>query len=1372
MTVEVDDPSKKKSTVVEGVKVAKNVVEVLVGKPPDVGSISANLNKSLSPEQFLSKKTVQPEKKKAAEFVKKATKGHVAAEEEVAKLVREHQEVNPKKVNVKRQLAASLKSENAKGAAWLVKDAAEFDHHSFSASFVSRIARAPQELQGDPNWLFMEGVRFNNSVKWAELSPEAFKEATQVATRLSRRVLELAEIHKDFLPSDTMVSEWMTPEGRQSHTPPPDPLFTGIVPPVAGAPEELPQELQDSITKIEQHFSSTQVPLPHTAEADYVTYEDMLESARKEAEKQTGHQLTQDQIPTYNEYLNRIRETRRELQARRVQSERRQGDFPSPLFVSEREKTNAIQDPAGTGLRIFGKVIDGLLDNPSGSATEVAFQRLKLMEGALQSDEFVDMRRVFLEDAEHGGVAWTDAEIREFREAVAPIREEYLRSFSTMLNAVQYYEKYSKIDGFRDNDFQAFLKKVMTERDFLSMPSLMGGLVGEAAALQQLEYAALVPDDRTIDKTLNDSHWEEATVRTIERMRENADLYKPMYEEWIRGDTMVAGGRTIATLGYNKAGERVAPTYEEAIKTIAHFGKIQNQILANREMVDVRAPAPLQTALRGGEHFFVGKSKIMRQKRYIRFNYEKWTNTSGEPSWEKAVYSNQGRLFARNNPEVRQYARETADSLWARVENFQRSHGHVSADEERLLMGDVKYNFFYDANHPDMGAIDHEFVEHLTHDDIYEQTLVRRGLDVSDMFHAKTYHWAASGFRGSVFASVMEARLKEVLPADTFAVEGPKGLFVAYRVTQAADAYVLRKLSGDSHEYRSKYLSTIYEAAGWRPIEIAEPLSDMKSDWFADWYQRSVASGAIPQRFTNNQGEFFRENGQIGRVLHGQLMEHLAPAVDLSLGEGGLSADQVHIARKVFEARVKGNRQGLKTYFQAHQGDPTFLGQLGLTHGVPAAGFEALTPQQRVDLGNIAAADLAPGEMREYFASMQAVVKFLREPYQHPLPANTQQLLRAAQVTGSVHFGGQEIHEDHVGALRELCDMRYMPLMVEPRWTYDFPMDMLEKPELVKIRAQRVKKNQVFWNLLSPDRKARIEGVLQPLSGVSPQVADLAALRASATWSTLPLENQQEIQGILQRALQDKNIPLSVLGSGARGNESAGLMHRWIGDFIGGEELWDVLPEIFKLPNAEKLPDLMLKVQSIVNPIYGPEYASIAMQSYEAAFLESARVYPAIPAVSKEARLLHGRKRYGHGNMLEGMQNSSDMKTHKDHHALSISPDEVRDEKAKVQALVGKYVKSAPVSEGLFETAEEMSDVTAWGSMLGGHHGWGEKLIRRIPGMNERKYHAFVEFLNERFPSGIIKMKLLLLPLYLAIFLALYTGTEASSGGTEAKPGH
>lgn len=274
------------------------------------------------------------------------------------------------------------------------------------------------------------------------------------------------------------------------------------------------------------------------------------------------------------------------------------------------------------------------------------------------------------------------------------------------------------------------------------------------------------------------------------------------------------------------------------------------------------------------------------------------------------------------------------------------------------------------------------------------------------------------------------------------------------------------------------------------------------------------------------------------------------------------------------------------------------------------------------------------------------------------------------------------------GLIKLLRNIKYEPLLTNPRFSDDLPLDLLENPERLKLADQ---------------------------GGRPAEFSTISERLTMGSW-----------------------------------DEQSGAMRRNWRDMSLAEKGKQLIFDSF-LPDQENFIKLQQQLWDIITPYQGPYHAAVATMQNIAGWGGAARVY---------ARF---------GPLLEKMANSSDFKKYGyGSNAPSLSADELREFVEKVEFATAKFTTNADHVEGLFEAMNSYLDITKWRDILTGgrgYHGSMNKFWEKTLG---HRYGDFIEWLDDYWPSGVHKLKLLAFPLYFGGLVLVYTVTVGAKEGKEA----
>ena len=183
------------------VEAVKKIVEAVVKENPQTASGTAA--------------NVPQEKKNARAITSRMTPDKISDLEAELRGIPKEQPVSMAEAT--QRLSSALSG--AKDIKWLAGSTDDFQHNPDAAVFAARIAGAGLELQKDPHYLLAEGAKFFWSTKWAELSPDAHREARNVLKNIYNRVEALRAKTPDFYVDTESVIEALIPEARMSMRP-------------------------------------------------------------------------------------------------------------------------------------------------------------------------------------------------------------------------------------------------------------------------------------------------------------------------------------------------------------------------------------------------------------------------------------------------------------------------------------------------------------------------------------------------------------------------------------------------------------------------------------------------------------------------------------------------------------------------------------------------------------------------------------------------------------------------------------------------------------------------------------------------------------------------------------------------------------------------------------------------------------------------------------------------------------------------------------------------------------------------------------------------------------------------------------------------
>lgn len=273
-------------------------------------------------------------------------------------------------------------------------------------------------------------------------------------------------------------------------------------------------------------------------------------------------------------------------------------------------------------------------------------------------------------------------------------------------------------------------------------------------------------------------------------------------------------------------------------------------------------------------------------------------------------------------------------------------------------------------------------------------------------------------------------------------------------------------------------------------------------------------------------------------------------------------------------------------------------------------------------------------------------------------------------------------------------------------------------------------------------------------------------------WSDdMPIDLIEYPERLGDVAKEKRMTPFSQIMTGGGWDEQSGAMRRMWRDLAlaeKGKELILNSPE----PNKEEFIKRQKQLYFLIVPYQGEKHAALAITSNMAGFLGMARVYDRF------------------GPLFEGMKNSSDFKSTFGELAYSMSADELHHIASEVQhETVKQTAENLGDAAGLFHAMEEYNGITytdkaVWKlARLGGiiperwiprerfRHNMNSLIKTVTFGKVDHGYDRFVEWADEYWPTGNLRLKLGLMPLYVLLLLGIYTATVATKEGKDATGG-
>ena len=258
-------------------------------------------------------------------------------------------------------------------------------------------------------------------------------------------------------------------------------------------------------------------------------------------------------------------------------------------------------------------------------------------------------------------------------------------------------------------------------------------------------------------------------------------------------------------------------------------------------------------------------------------------------------------------------------------------------------------------------------------------------------------------------------------------------------------------------------------------------------------------------------------------------------------------------------------------------------------------------------------------------------------------------------------------------------------------------------------------------------------------------------LLTKVRWMDIPLDLLQNPERLgLSEEETAKLSRISDIFTMGGWDEQSGPMRRMWRDLAGAEKAKNLFMTLFKTVDEKEMIKIANELFDTVAPYQGPDHASIAVIQGVGAWLGMAMV------------------KKGFGPLLEALPNSSDFKKFWSDLAPSISADQARHTVGDVELKTAK-LNAAPGAKGVFEAMEAVTGITNWRSLIP-YESAAYKFLEKHH--LEGKLNHFLEWANERQPSGVWKLRGIVGPAFFLLLLGIYALTVAGKEGKQEVAGH
>jgi len=727
-------------------------------------------------------------------------------------------------------------------------------------------------------------------------------------------------------------------------------------------------------------------------------------------------------------------------------------EIPTHFSLTQKEFDAYFRDPIGSTDKKAQPQISIMLQNPESAEAEEQLMRIKLLYGAMFSEDIQDEQiRIW---ARASGVS--EETLRKGFEGVKNTFKGQLREYSDALNRridmAILAKQVSVAAQIGDKNLQGVVNGRLRESDFFGLGADMGGTVEIAAWLGRAELEKLLYDEKTGELRMILPQENGKLIKLLtERLKEKditANL-QPLYEGYLNGEYFIPNGDEKNIIkGLRKEGSTDAPTYENACESIATLAVVRMRAFMDQEKVLMRGLGPGEVGmLTGGDSYqtYERKAKILSVKQFIRHSIKIWENPGdAESGFARIFFRRMGENFFNAYEDNETWAVERTGDLWESIEKYRS--GNLTKDQQTRLLGRLKdIYFFNDDPEAPCRASDEGFksfvknAKELTKEKLLEEVRVDCGVQLAETHLARAYFFEESAWRNSTVWIAMENQLFEAIKQKMIdggwctipsTDEGKKewedqlkwGVMTSPRMLKAFIGYFNGKIEGDSEFKRAVAINEAAKVALYRPHSIAAMMHERDSHSFKDWFK-----GKKEEYNYKHAGEMFNEVSPKFELINAMLLRDALPPIDYSLGLDQFVPNDPR--RKVILKCFGGDEKAQTKYFSVMGGLEKFLlektykdGQIEFVRPIQSIGSE-------------------PAEFPKWWDRL-----FGKRP-----DSESDEMYKKIRM-----YDGTNI--------QELTSSRYEPVVIHERWS-DVPYGLLENSRLIQgfpEKLERMRLSDIF----------------------------------------------------------------------------------------------------------------------------------------------------------------------------------------------------------------------------------------------------------------------------------------------------------------------